>query len=29
MANPGPAIAGIPNTELYVSTGPLAASRMA
>ena len=23
MANPGPAIAGIPNTELYVSTGPL------
>lgn len=22
MANPGPAIAGIPNTELYVSTGP-------
>lgn len=23
MANPGPAVAGIPNTELYVSTGPL------
>jgi len=23
MANPGPAIAGIPNTELFVSTGPL------
>lgn len=23
MANPGPAQAGIPNTELYVSTGPL------
>lgn len=23
MANPGPAIAGIPNTELYISTGPL------
>ena len=23
MANPGPAIAGIPNTELYVSSGPL------
>jgi len=22
MANPGPAIAGIPNTELYVSSGP-------
>src|SRR5579863_8665167 len=21
--NPGPAVAGIPNTELYVSTGPL------
>jgi len=26
MANPGPAIAGIPNTELFLSTGPL--SRM-
>lgn len=23
MANPGPAVAGIPNTELYVSSGPL------
>lgn len=23
MANPGPAVAGIPNTELYISTGPL------
>jgi hypothetical protein len=23
MANPGPAIAGIPNTELFLSTGPL------
>jgi hypothetical protein len=23
MANPGPAVAGIPNTELYVSTGPV------
>src|SRR5271169_1172250 len=22
MANPGPAIAGIPNTELFISTGP-------
>jgi hypothetical protein len=22
MANPGPAVAGIPNTELYISTGP-------
>jgi hypothetical protein len=23
MANPGPAVAGIPNTELYISTGPV------
>jgi len=23
MANPGPAVAGIPNTEAYISTGPL------